>query len=533
MDAINKLMKQMEKKYGEGALIQSKNDAPSNIERIPVSSPKIGDILGRGGIPRGKFIELYGPESAGKTSLACYLSGQVQQWTNEAKDRKGQVAFIDAEHALDFEYAATFGFNVSEALIAQPDSGEQALNISLDLVESGAVDFIVVDSVAALTPQAELEGEMGDMQMGAQARMMGKGIRKLTAAMSDSKCTILFLNQIRMTMGGYGNPECVTPDTPVNISLENRITVEDLFGQAGIDWRKMEIGESRDISDKSISVLSYNEKTEMVESKKVLSVVRKQYAPTYYMQHIKTDIDEDGTTVNSLEIGPTIFKSSGNHKIYQPSKGDFIKMSELEFSTPDLLYLFEDGDLGWVETYVEKTGLIEPILDFQVEDNSNYFANGVLSHNTTPGGKALKFASSIRLEIRKIEFMNEKNEIIGLRSRLKGVKNKTAPPMKKHEVEIFFGRGFDTYLEWVDFAIQYDVIVQSGAWFSVPNVESRFQGKHRVVDHLKENPKEYNSIIEETKKRMYPVVKKEDRVKVEETSSDEKENEDKDENNED
>jgi len=329
MDAINKLMKQMEKKYGEGALIRSKNDAPSNIERIPVSSPKIGDVLGRGGIPRGRVLELYGVESGGKTSLACYLAGQVQSWFNEEKNRNGRVAFIDAEHALDLEYAATFGFDISEALIAQPNSGEQALDIAIDLAESGEIDFIIVDSVAALTPKAELEGEMGDMQMGAQARMMGKGLRKISTFLNETKTTILFINQIRMTMAMMGAPE------------------------------------------------------------------------------------------------------------------------------------------------------------------------------TTPGGKALRFFSSVRMEIRKIEFINQKNEIIGLRSRLKGVKNKTAPPMKKHEIEIFFGRGFDTYLEWVDFAIQQGVVEQSGAWFQIPGIEKRFQGKHSVIDHLKENPEEYNNIIEETKKRMY------------------------------
>lgn len=348
MDAIAKLMKQMEKKYGEGALIKSNSDVPSNIERIPVSSPKIGDVLGRGGIPRGRMIELYGPESAGKSSLACYLAGQVQNFEIPEKNRKGRVAYIDAEHALDIEYAETFGFDASEALIAQPSSGEQALDIAIDLVESGEVDFIVIDSVAALTPKAELEGEMGDQQMGLQARMMGKAIRKLTAIMDRSKCTILFINQIREAIGVlYGNPE------------------------------------------------------------------------------------------------------------------------------------------------------------------------------RQPGGRALKFATSIRLEIRKIEFMNEKNEIIGLRSRLKGVKNKTAPPMKKHEVEIFFGRGFDTYLEWVDFAIQYGVIVQAGAWFKVPEKDDKLQGKHGVIAYLKDRPEEYNKIIEETKKRMYPTVKKEDRVSVEEENEDE------------
>ena len=340
LNSLDKLMRNMEKKYGEGSLMKSSSDAPTNIERIPVSSPKIGDVLGRGGLPRGRVLELFGVESGGKTSLSCYLAGQVQQWYNEEKQRQGRVAFIDAEHALDIEYAQTFGFNTSEALIAQPNSGEQALDIAIDLAESGEVDFIVIDSVAALTPKSELEGEMGDQQMGAQARMMGKGLRKITTILSESKCTLLFINQVRMTMGGYGNPE------------------------------------------------------------------------------------------------------------------------------------------------------------------------------TTSGGKALKFFASIRLEIRKIEFMNAKNEVIGLRSRLKGVKNKTAPPMRKHEIEFYFGEGINSDLEWVDFAIQYGVIQKGGAWFSLPNVEDKFQGKNKVVEYLKDHPEEYNSIIAETKKRMYPVVKNSDRDQV-------------------
>jgi len=209
MSKLDSLIKNLQKKYGDGTIMSVKTSEFPRVDRIPVESPKIADVLG-GGLPKGRMIELFGPESSGKTSLACYFAGQVQKYPiiREGKEvRKGRVAFIDAEHALDPEYASTFGFNIEEAIFSQPDSGEQALDIALDLVESGEVDFIIVDSVAALTPKAELEGEMGDMQMGALARLMGKGVRKITAALNQSKCTILFINQIRMTMG------CVSPET--------------------------------------------------------------------------------------------------------------------------------------------------------------------------------------------------------------------------------------------------------------------------------------------------------------------------------
>lgn len=204
------LTKNLDKKFGKGAafLVGETDDLPI-IERVPARSPKFSWQLG-GGYPLGRIIELYGPESAGKTSLACAMAADFQ---NDGKT----VGFIDAEHAIDIEYAKTFGFNMDEAILSQPDSGEQGLDIAIAMAESEAIDLIIVDSVAALTPQAELNGEMGDMQMGAQARLMGKGLRKMAATLSNNKVTILFLNQIRMTMGGYGNPECVTPDTLVEI----------------------------------------------------------------------------------------------------------------------------------------------------------------------------------------------------------------------------------------------------------------------------------------------------------------------------
>lgn len=324
------LTKNLDKKFGKGAafLVSESDDLP-HIERIPVMSPKLSWILG-GGIPKGRIIELYGPESAGKTSLACMLAGDVQK-------NGGTVGFIDAEHAIDIEYAKTLGFTIDDSILSQPDSGEQALDIAIAMAESEAIDLIIVDSVAALTPLAELNGEMGNMQMGAQARLMGKGLRKIAATLSQNNVTIIFLNQVRMTMSGFGNPE------------------------------------------------------------------------------------------------------------------------------------------------------------------------------TTPGGKSLKFYSSIRLEIRKIEFIVKGTETVGLKSRIKTTKNKTAPPMRKGEFEIIFGEGFKTENEWAEYIVQYDIIKgkPGGSWFDISNQfngdEVKVQGKTTgVITYLDEHPDFKEWAINETKKRMFP-----------------------------
>jgi len=324
------LTKNLDKKFGKGAafLVSEFDDLPS-IERIPIKSPKLSWMLG-GGLPKGRIFELYGPESAGKTSLACMLAGDVQ-------NNGGTVGYIDAEHAIDIEYAKTLGFNIDDAILSQPNSGEQALDIAIAMAESEAIDLIVVDSVAALTPQAELDGEMGNMQMGAQARLMGKGLRKIASTLSNNNVSILFLNQIRMTMAGFGNPE------------------------------------------------------------------------------------------------------------------------------------------------------------------------------VSPGGKSLKFYASIRIEIRKIEFITDKNEIIGLKSRIKITKNKTAPPMKRGEFEIIFGKGFQTENEWAEFIIEYGVIKgkPGGSWFDISNPfngdEVKVQGKNTgVANYLEDHPDFKEWCINETKKRMFP-----------------------------
>lgn len=336
---LDDLVKSIQKEYGTGSImdLRKSEDAFPRIERVPIDSPKIGDALGFGGVPRGRIIEIFGPESGGKTSMATYLSGQFQKREHEYIDdkgkmqkRRGVVLYIDAEHAIDLQFAKVQGFDMSQALLVQPDSGEDALDIAIDAAESGEIDLVVIDSIAALTPLAELEGDMDDQQMGLQARMMSKFCRKAKAIFANNNCTLIAINQIRHKIGGWGNPE------------------------------------------------------------------------------------------------------------------------------------------------------------------------------TTPGGNALKFFSSIRIEMRKREFITEGGEVVGLQVGLKVVKNKTAPPMKRYVLDLDFKRGFDSFMEWIDFAVETDVIKQGGPWYHLPTGE-KIQGKLKVIDHYtaEENAEAYQAVIEETRKRKF------------------------------
>lgn len=198
------VLKDIEKEYGKGAVMKLGDRAATDVEPIPSGSLLLDKALGIGGYPKGRIIEIYGPESSGKTTLALHAIAEVQK-------KGGRAAFIDAENAIDPVYARNLGVNIDELILSQPDSGEQGLNIMLMLIESGAVDLVVVDSVAALTPQLELDGEMGDLQVGAQARMMSKAMRKLAGIMNHNECTAIFINQLREKVGiVYGNPGVVS-----------------------------------------------------------------------------------------------------------------------------------------------------------------------------------------------------------------------------------------------------------------------------------------------------------------------------------
>ena len=326
LQALEAARLQIEKQFGKGSIMKlgTHTDAAS-IDVIPSGSIILDEALGIGGYPKGRIIEMYGPESSGKTTLALHAVAECQK-------RGGIAAFIDAEHALDPVYAKNLGVNIDELWVSQPDNGEQGLEIAESLVRSGAVDIIVIDSVAALTPQAEIEGDMGDSHMGLQARLMSQALRKLTAILNKSKCTLIFINQIRMKIGVmFGNPE------------------------------------------------------------------------------------------------------------------------------------------------------------------------------TTTGGNALKFYSSVRLEIRRIESIDGKgsDDAVGNRVRVKIVKNKVAPPFKKVELDIMFGKGISYIASILDAAVKYGFIDKRGAWFTT-ETEKIGQGRENAIAFLEANT-EYTKDLEiKLREKMFP-----------------------------
>ncbi len=306
--ALEVAMSQIEKQFGKGSVMKLGDFSAMNVEAIPTGSLGLDIALGIGGIPRGRIIEIFGPESSGKTTLALHVIAEAQKMGGEA-------AFIDAEHALDPVYAKHLGVNIDELIVSQPDTGEQALEIAEALVRSGALDVIVVDSVAALVPKAEIDGEMGDSHIGLQARLMSQALRKLAGAINKSKAVIIFINQLREKVGVmFGNPE------------------------------------------------------------------------------------------------------------------------------------------------------------------------------TTPGGRALKFYASVRLDIRKIENIKQDGEVTGNRVRVKIVKNKVAPPFREAEFDIVYGKGISKEGNVLDLAVNLDIIEKSGSWFSY-NGERIGQGRENVKKYLADNPK--------------------------------------------
>ncbi|MDQ0116713.1 recombination protein RecA [Paenibacillus harenae] len=312
--ALEMALRQIEKQFGKGSIMKLGESTHMQVETVPSGSLALDIALGIGGLPRGRVIEVYGPESSGKTTVALHAIAEVQRIG-------GQAAFIDAEHALDPLYASKLGVNIDELLLSQPDTGEQALEIAEALVRSGAVDVIVIDSVAALVPKAEIEGDMGDSHVGLQARLMSQALRKLSGAISKSKTIAIFINQLREKVGVmFGNPE------------------------------------------------------------------------------------------------------------------------------------------------------------------------------TTPGGRALKFYSSVRLDVRRVETLKQGNDMVGNRTRIKVVKNKVAPPFKQAEIDIMYGEGISREGSLIDIGVEMDIVQKSGAWFSYEG-ERLGQGRENAKQYLKDH-KDIAAVIE-------------------------------------
>ncbi len=318
LKALDAALGQIEKQFGKGAVMKlGDSSAHMNVETIPTGSLSLDIALGLGGIPKGRIIEIYGPESSGKTTVTLHMIAEVQK-------RSGIAGFIDAEHALDPVYAKNIGVDVDNLYISQPDNGEQALEITETMVRSGAIDIVVVDSVAALVPKAEIDGDMGDSHVGLQARLMSQALRKLTAVISKSNCTVIFINQLREKVGVmFGSPE------------------------------------------------------------------------------------------------------------------------------------------------------------------------------TTTGGRALKFYSSVRLDVRRIETLKQSGDMIGNRTRVKVVKNKIAPPFKEAEFDIIFGEGISAVGDIIDLAASVNIVNKSGAWYAYEGNKIG-QGRENAKQYLRDNP----AMLEEIEKKV-------------------------------
>ena len=336
--ALDAALGQIVKQYGKGAVMKLGDSAANmNVETIPTGSLSLDIALGLGGVPKGRIIEVYGPESSGKTTVALHMVAEVQK-------RGGIAGFIDAEHALDPAYAKNIGVDIENLYISQPDNGEQALEITETMVRSGAVDIIIVDSVAALVPKAEIDGDMGDSHVGLQARLMSQALRKLTAAISKSNCIVIFINQLREKVGVmFGNPE------------------------------------------------------------------------------------------------------------------------------------------------------------------------------TTTGGRALKFYSSIRLDVRRIEALKQGGEMVGNRTRIKVVKNKVAPPFREAEFDIMFGKGISKEGDVLDLAASVGIVQKSGAWFAYGG-DKIGQGRENAKAYLREHP-EIMDEIEHKVRVAYGLIKEEAPEGTEETAA--------------
>ena len=329
--ALETAMAQIERTYGKGSIMRLGENAGIVVDAIPTGSLALDIALGIGGVPKGRIIEIYGPESSGKTTLALHVAAEAQK-------KGGEVAFVDAEHALDPTYARALGVDIDSMLISQPDTGEQGLEICEALVRSGAIDVVVVDSVAALTPRAEIEGDMGDSHVGLLARLMSQALRKLAGSIAKTNCIVIFINQLREKVGVmYGNPEVTT------------------------------------------------------------------------------------------------------------------------------------------------------------------------------GGRALKFYSSVRIDVRRIEAIKVGGEIVGNRTRAKIVKNKVAPPFREAEFEILYGEGISKWGELVDLAVKLDIVQKSGSWFSMGEMRLG-QGRDAVKQYFKDNPELAEQIEQEVRANAFKLMSKQSQI---------------------
>ncbi len=454
--ALAAAMSQIDRKFGKGSIMKmGEASAKLVIEVIPTGAISLDIALGVGGLPRGRVVEIFGPESSGKTTLAQHIIAEAQKLG-------GICAFIDAEHAFDPIYAQRCGVKIDDLLVSQPDTGEQGLEICETLVRSNAVDVIVIDSVAALVPRAEIEGDMGDSLPGLQARLMSQALRKLSGAINKSRSVVIFLNQLRMKIGVMFG--CFTYDTPVMLANGGSEKIGRIVDQ-----------------QLPVEVMSYNRANGLFEPRRVVNWFNN--GPTEQFLQFSVGASA-GNAAHS-------FTCTANHLLL--SEHGYRHAGELQVGERLMTMVpQQSGALAMPITAIEARH--EPggkaRFDLEVEGNHSYLVDNVVVHNspeTTTGGQALKFYASVRLDIRRIETLKSGQEAIGSRSRVKVIKNKVAPPFRQAEFDILANEGISREGNILDVGVEMNIIRKSGAWFYLG--EDRLgQGRENVRNFLKENP---------------------------------------------
>ncbi|MCU0308352.1 MAG: recombinase RecA [Thermoleophilia bacterium] len=471
--ALGTAVAQIERAFGKGSIMRMGDMPAIDIQAVPTGSLALDVALGIGGLPRGRIVEIFGPEASGKTTLLYHVIAQAQK-------RGGLAAFIDAEHAMDPGYARRIGVNTDDLLVSQPDHGEQALEIADLLIRSGALDVVAIDSVAALVPKAEIEGEMGDTHVGLQARLMSQALRKLAGTLNRAGTICVFTNQLREKIGVMFG--CFHHDAPVALA----------------DGSTLPIG--RIVTERlPVEVMSLDPLTGRIEPRPVVSWF------------------DNGQTEGFLRIrvsggreGARTLVCTPNHLIITPQgevpAGDLAPGMEVFASAPAVTgAAVRAGAAGAgtpagsalraVRAFVLG---VEPVsgladmrrFDLEVAGHHTYLVDGVAVHNspeTTPGGRALKFYSSVRLDIRRIENLKEGAEVIGSRARVKVVKNKVAPPFRQAEFDIMYGEGISHEGNLIDLGLEHGLLTKSGAYFSYGD-ERLGQGRNAAKAFLREHP---------------------------------------------
>jgi RecA/RadA recombinase len=470
------------KDWGANSVMKLGDRAVQEIEVIPSGSLAIDMAMGVGGLPKGRIIEIYGPESSGKTLFTL-------QAIAEAQKAGGTAAFVDAEHALDPIWAKKIGVNTDELIISQPDNGEQAFEIAETLIRSQAVDILVIDSVAALVPKKELEGDMGDAQMGIQARLMSQGLRKITAAIHNTNTVVIFINQLRSKIGVVFG--CFQYSTKVVMA----------------DGTTKEIG---DIVNQRIpaKVMSYNPKTGLIEPKKIVNWFDNGDADKF-LEFSVAKSDGNGVSQFSATENHSIATLNGYEAAGDLKVGDIVMTKQRKLSSngePEAGFELVGNRILDITVKPQTRSMRK--FDIEIEGNHNYFVDEVMVHNSpevTTGGKALAYYATIRIDIRRIGQIKEGENIIGARTKVKIIKNKVAPPFKVAEFDILYTKGSEGYSRQADIrdlGVELGIIRKSGSWFTYDNAQLG-QGGEKVRIYLKENPEIAQKIEDEIKAKLY------------------------------